>query len=290
MTDKILLLTGANGRTGRAIIKAMTARDIPVRAFIRDQAQAGELEALGVRECAVGDLRDPQSIIAAMKGAAKLLHIGPPMHPEEVEITEALLAAATAEKLEHFIYYSVMHPVRRDVRHHRLKLDAEEKVIESGLNYTIVQPGRYMQHFTPLWRGIVEKGVVTMPFSPAQEFSVVDLNDLAEACAIIAASERHYFATYELAGPDLLSHHAIAEMMSTVAGRKVEAAQTSLDALAEKARAAGASEDRITQMIAMNKHYDAYGFRGNGNVLQYLLGRPATRLTSYLKRLNSGEG
>lgn len=290
MTDKILLLTGANGRTGRAIIKAMVARDIPVRAFIRDQAQASELEALGVRECAVGDLRDRQSITAAMKGAAKLLHIGPPMHPEEVEITEALLAAAKAEKLEHFIYYSVMHPVRRDVRHHRLKLDAEEKVIESGLNYTIVQPGRYMQHFTPLWPGILEKGVVTMPFSPEQEFSVVDLNDLAEACAIIAASERHYFATYELAGPDLLSHHAIAEMMSTVAGRKVEAAQTSLDALAEKARAAGASEDRITQMIAMNKHYDAYGFRGNGNVLQYLLGRPATRLTSYLKRLNSGEG
>lgn len=288
MTDKILLLTGANGRTGRAIIKAMAAKDIRVRAFIRDMSQEAELKKLGAAECVLGDLREAETIKAAVHGAHKLLHIGPPMHPEEVGITERLLAAANEAQLEHFIYYSVMHPVRRDVRHHRLKLDAEEKVIESGLNYTIMQPGRYMQHFTPLWPKIVDSGVVAMPFSPQQEFSVVDLNDLAEACAIVAASDRHYFATYELAGPEKLSHNAIAALMSEVIGKPVHAEQTSFEALAEKARAAGANEDRVTQMITMNKHYDSHGFRGNGNILQYLLGRPAGRLTSYLRRLHEG--
>lgn len=285
MTDKPLLLTGANGRTGRAIIKAMVAGGIPVRAFIRDAAQADELKALGVAECAVGDMTDAASIAAAMKGAGKLLHIGPPMHPDEVEITQRFIDAALAEGLAHFIYYSVMHPLRRDVRHHKLKLDAEEALIESGLTYTIVQPGRYMQHFVPQWAKILNDGVVSMPFSTKQQFNIVDLADLAEACAVVAASDKYHFGTFELAGPEALSHEDVAKIMGDLIGKPVRAEQVSLEAMAEKARAAGASEDRIEQMIAMNSHYDHHGFRGNPVILEHLLGRPATRLKDYLKTL-----
>ncbi len=285
MSEDLLLLSGANGRTGRAILKAMVSRGIRVRAFIRDAGQASELEALGAAECFVGDMTDAQSMEAAVQGCTKLLHIGPPMHPEEIEITQRFIDAAKKADLDHFIYYSVMHPLRRDVRHHRLKLECEEALVESGLQYTILQPGRYMQHFVPQWPNILEKGVITMPFSTQQEFSIVDLADLAEAAAVVASSNEHHYATYELSGPELLSHDNIAEIMSKALDRPVRAEQVSLDAMADKARAAGANEDRIGQMVAMNGHYDRHGFRGNSNVLQMLLGRPATRLKSYVQDL-----
>ncbi len=43
----------------------------------------------------------------------------------------------------------------REVRHNRLKLDAEEVLIESGLPYTIVQPMRYMQHLALIWHKVL---------------------------------------------------------------------------------------------------------------------------------------
>lgn len=285
MENDLLLLTGANGRTGRAILAAMNKQGVPVRAFIRSKAQEDELAALGARDCAVGDMQDQASIAAAMEGVTRVLHIGPPMHPEEVAITENFIRAAQTADVEHFIYYSVMHPLRRDVRHHRLKLDAEEVLVESGLPYTIVQPSRYMQHLAPIWPWVVEEAVHAMPFSVEQKFSVVDLYDLATACAIVASSSDHFYATYELAGPEALSQTDMAAIISDVLGSRVTAEAVPLEKVAAKARAAGTNEDRVEQMLTMNRHYDTHGFCGNPNILEYLLGRPATRFRSYVESL-----
>lgn len=71
-----------------------------------------------------------------------------------------------------------MHPLLRDIRHHRLKLQAEQLLVESGLVYSIVQPERYMQHLEKIWTQICDTDVHSMPFDIDQRFSVVDLNDL----------------------------------------------------------------------------------------------------------------
>jgi uncharacterized protein YbjT (DUF2867 family) len=289
MDKKPLLLTGANGRTGRAILQAMVRHGIPVRAFIRKPEQAADLRALGAAEIAVGDMADPASIDAAVEGAGTILHIGPPMHPDEREITARFIAAAKTNGLAHFIYYSVMHPLRREVRHHRLKLDAEEALIESGLSYTIVQPSRYMQHLVPIWPRVMQDGVHAMPFNVHGKYNIVDLDDLAEACAMVAANPaKHQYATYELAGPEALSQTDMAAIISDVIARPVRAEAIPLDVVAQKARAAGADDDRVEQMLIMNRHYDAHGFRGNPNILEYLLGRPATRFRAYVARLANG--
>ena len=157
-----------------------------------------------------------------------LVHIGPPMHPDELTMTQHFLRAAAAQKLAHLVYYSVMHPLRRDVRHHRLKLETEVRVIESGLTYTIVQPTRYMQHVENIWNAVTDQGLHAMPFN-----------------------------TQALP----------------------------LEVMAERARAAGVSADRIEQMRVMNDPYDRYGFRGNPNVLAMLLGRAPTRYRDYLRQL-----
>lgn len=286
MDKQPLLLTGANGRTGRAILKAMFRHGIPVRAFIRRAEQAEDLLALGASECAVGDMTAAASIEAAVKGAGAVLHIGPPMHADELEITKCFIEAAKAARVSHFIYYSVMHPLRRDVRHHRLKLDGEEALIESGLPYTIIQPSRYMQHLVPIWRQVTEDGVHAMPFNVDGQYNVVDLDDLAEACAVVAANpEKHIFATYELAGPEALSQTDMASIISEIIGKPVRAQAIPLDVVEQMARVAGTSDDRVEQMLVMNRHYDAHGFRGNPNILEYLLGRPATTFRTYVETL-----
>ncbi len=280
-----ILLTAANGRTGRAVLTALKEAGASVKVFIRDEGQWPELQALGASAYAVGDMEDAASIEAAVEGFEKLVHIGPPMHPHEIEITDRLIDAGLKTGLKQFIYYSVMHPLRRAVRHHRLKLDAEEHVIESGLPYTIVQPTRYMQHLAPIWSSVKDKGEHAMAFSTEVKFNVADLRDLADATAVVATQPGHLYATYELAGPEPLSQTDMAAIISEVLGRDVTARAIPLDELEQKARAAGASDDRVEQMLTMNDHYDRFGFRGNPNVLRWLLGRELRRFQDYVKDL-----
>ena len=281
-----VLVTGANGRTGRPIVAALAGKGLAVRAFLRKADQVADLEDLGAESCAIGDMTDKASIVAAVDSCDKIVHIGPPMHPLEVEITENFIEAAVRGGVSHFIYYSVMHPLRREVRHHRLKLDAEEKLIESGLPYTIVQPCRYMQHLEPIWSAVLAQGVHAMPFSTKKKFSVVDLLDLAEAVAIVAARDSDIYASYELAGPEPLSQADMARIISSVTGKEITARATPIAAMKDAAAAKGVPDDKIEQMIVMNTHYDQYGFPGNPNVLRWLLGREPTRYEAYVRRLS----
>lgn len=285
MPNTKVLLTGANGRTGRPVVSALNERGAKVCAFIRDSQQETALKAIGAAECAIGDMEDQSSIEAAMSGCTKIVHIGPPMHPNEVEITKNFIRAATKQKLEHFVYYSVMHPLRRDVRHHRLKLDAEEALIESGLAYTILQPMRYMQHLESIWTAVNDSAVHEMPFNTDVKFNVVDLLDLADATAIVCEENRHLYATYELAGPEALSQRDMARILSEELDRPVKARSISVEQLQENARSKQFSDDKIEQMTIMNQHYDQYGFQGNPNVLTWLIERPPTTFRQYVQRL-----
>ena len=171
------------------------------------------------------------------------------------------------------------------MRHHRLKLDAEEELIESGLPYTIVQPIRYMQHLAMIWKKVLDTGVHNMPFNVDVKFNVADLRDLAEATAIVATEPGHLYITYELAGPEALSQRDMAAVISRVLGRVIRAEALSLEQVEKNARAAGAGDDRVTQMLTMNGHYDQFGFRGNPNVLRWILGREPNTYENYVKRL-----
>ena len=281
----IILLTGANGKTGRAVLAALVGLRADVRVFIRDESQWPALEALGAKSYALGDMLDPETIALAVAGCNKVIHIGPPMHLEEVSITRHFLEAARQQGVEHFIYYSVMHPLRREVRHRRLKLDAEELVVESGLPYTIVQPIRYMQHLLPIWTRVLEEGVHAMPFNTDVQFNVVDLKDLAEAVAIIAIEQGHQYATYELAGPESLSQQQMANIITDVIGKPVSAEAILPEQIRASALAKGFSSDRAEQMVIMNQHYDDYGFLGSPNVLSWILGRPPGTYREFVERV-----
>ena len=284
-----VLLTAANGRTGRRVLAALASAGAHVKVFIRDDAQWPALKELGASDVAVGDMEDDQAVDAAVAGCERLVHIGPPMHPREREITARFRTAALRHGVEHFVYYSVMHPLLRDIRHHRLKLDTEQDIVESALTWTILQPARYMQHLAPIWPRVQETGVHAMPFSTTQRFSVVDLEDLAAATARVATEPGHEHACYELAGPEPLSQEDMAATIGRLLGREIRAAALSLEDMERGARAKGASDDRVAQMIAMNAHYDAHGFRGNPRVLRWLLGREPARFADYVQRLIDGQ-
>ncbi|NKB42640.1 MAG: NAD(P)H-binding protein [Alphaproteobacteria bacterium] len=282
-----VLVTGSHGRTGKPVVKALSNQGAVVTAFVRDANQEDEMKTLGASKIAVGDMDDPKTIKSALEGCDAIVHIGPPMHPDEKTMTGHFVSAAKEAGLSKFVYYSVMHPLRREVRHHSLKLDTEEMLIESGIPYSIVQPMRYMQHLEPIWKKVTNEGVHAMPFNTHIKFNVVDLLDLADATAKVTLDDGWLYGTYELAGPESLSQTDMADIISTVISKPVTAEQVPIKAMQEKAKAGGASDDRVRQMSIMNEHYDAFGFLGNSRILELVLGRKANTFEEYVRRLST---
>jgi uncharacterized protein YbjT (DUF2867 family) len=281
----MILVTGAAGKTGRAVIQALVARGSAVRALVHRPDQAGPLEALGARETISGDMRLRATMEDATRGVRAIYHICPNVSPDEVEIAEIAVAAARRAGVQHFVYHSVLHPQVEAMPHHWHKLRVEELLFESGMPYSILQPAAYMQNMLAHWDQVVEQGIYPVPYALEARMSVVDLEDVAEAAAIVLTSPEHVGAIYELAGPEALTQVEIAGILEAQLGRAVRARQVPLDKWEKQARSAGLGAYPIEALIRMFQYYDRHGFWGNSQVLSWLLGRPPSSFASFVERI-----
>lgn len=282
-SSTVTLVTAASGKTGQKCVEALLARGARVRGLVRREDAAAQLRVMGA-EAYVGDLFDSATTEAAMRGVDAIVHICPPMHPLEDQLAATLIDQAARANVGRFVLYSVLHP-HIDVPHHRRKLKAEQTLIDSGVPFTILQPCRYMHHLEPIWREVLTSGVHRMPFSTTTRFNLVHLRDLAEATAIVATGAEHAHAIYELAGPEALSQEDCVRIIGDILGRTIVAQARPLEDFLEKARAAGMPAARLEVFDVMNRHYDAHGLQGNGNVLRWLLGRAPVTFAEYVRTL-----
>ena len=136
----MILITGAAGKTGKAVIKALVARGAVVRAFVRNLAHEATLRAMGVSEVVAGEMDDADALSLAVRGVDAIHHICPNVSPHEVAFAKALVAEAASEGVSRLVYHSVLHPQIEAMPHHWNKLRAEEMLFASALDITILQP------------------------------------------------------------------------------------------------------------------------------------------------------
>lgn len=99
MAHPRILVTGATGKTGAAVVAQLRERDWPVRALVhRRDARSAALDALGV-ETIVADLFDPDQLLDAMRGVARAYYC-PPWHPYMLQSAMAFAVAARQARLE----------------------------------------------------------------------------------------------------------------------------------------------------------------------------------------------
>jgi NAD(P)H dehydrogenase (quinone) len=280
----MILITGAAGKTGRAVIQRLVDTGQAVRALARRPDQVIWLEKLGVQEVMVGDMGDQAVMDQAVRGVGAVYHICPNMHPEEIRIGEIVLHAAQSAAVERFVYHSVLHPQIEAMAHHWQKLRVEEKLLESGLSFSILQPAAYMQNVLANWDRINNEGIYAIPYAVDTRVSMVDLQDIAEVAAKTLVETGHAGAIYELCGPDVLSQRDVAAALEMVLGRPVRAEAVPIETWEQGARDAGLSDYALETLSKMFLHYEAFDFWGSPRVLGWLLGRSPTSFNQFLER------
>jgi NAD(P)H dehydrogenase (quinone) len=289
----LILVTGAAGKTGRGLLGQLLARGLSVRAWVRSEDHSGQLPAHSNLEVHIGDMAQSTHWRSALEGVGCVYHIAPNMHPSEAEMGAVAVEAAAARGRPRFVLHSVLHPQSIAMPHHERKLRVEAKLIDSGLDFTILQPAAYMQNLKPAFRAAKAHGKYRPPYPESTVINLVDLSDVVEAAANVIQSARYGGSSLELAGPDNLSQHEIAASMAAAIGAPVTAQAQTVDTWADGARKAGMAEGRITDFVQMFNYYAGHGFVGNARVLEMVLGRPPRYLAEILKEMlemESGAG
>ncbi len=280
----MILVTGAAGKTGRAVIRALAAKGEVVRALVHRPEQIRSVEALGAQQVVVGDMRVQATMDQAAQGVRAVYHICPNVSSDEVIIGQVAITAARSAGVEHFVYHSVLHPQVEAMPHHWQKLRVEEQLFESGLPYIILQPAAYMQNVLAHWDQIIEQGVYPVPYAVETRLGMVDLEDVAEAAAVVLTEPGHAGAVYELAGVEVLSQAEVATILSQQLGRPVRAEAVPLETWERRARESGLGDYQVKTLAKMFRYYECYGFWGNPRVLGWLLGRPPTTFAVFVER------
>ena len=285
----MILVTGAAGKTGKAVIRALVRRGAPVRAFIRNSAHEAALKAIGASEVVVGAMDDPQALARATHGIEAIYHICPNVSPHEMSFAKALVDAATSSGVSRFVYHSVLHPQIEAMPHHWNKLRVEEMLLSSGLAITILQPTAYMQNSLAEWDRMVSDGIYRVPYPIETRLSLVDLDDVAEAAATVLTNAGHSDATYELVGTPPLSQIEIAAAFGRALKKAIRAEAEPVEGWDTRARNAGMDDYSRETLMKMFRAYARDGLTGNSNVLGWLLDRPPTSLADFAARIAAAQ-
>lgn len=288
----MILITGAAGKTGKAIVRKVAEKRGVVKAWVFRAEQIQEVEALGAKEVIVGDMRDSKILRQALQNVDIIYLICPNVHPDEISIASEIIEAAARTGVRQFVYHSVLHPQIEAMPHHWNKMRVEEHIFLSGLTFTILQPAVYMQNILVNWGNIIETGKYTVPYDIDSRISMVDLEDVALAAANVLMDIHaedhiplHIGATYELVGTQAITPAQIAAILAQQLGRAVVAEKVSIEIWKSRARNSGMGEYQVNTLVKMFNYYEKFGFWGNPQVLSWLLNRPPTSFESFVKHV-----
>ncbi|MEA2655694.1 MAG: hypothetical protein QOI23_1059 [Chloroflexota bacterium] len=235
----MILIAGATGHLGTALVELLTLHGRRVRVLTRDASRARRLFGTEV-EVVTGDVCEPPSLASALVGVDTVISAvtgfgpggGGPRAVDQ-QGNENLITAAEAAEVKHFVLVS-MHGARRDhpLDLYRAKFVAEERLRKSSLAWTIIRPTVFME----LWAGIVgdsliKSGKATVFGHGDNPINLVSVRDVARFVEMAALDPALRGAVIDVGGPENLTLNEVVDTLAATSGRTAAARHISLTAM-----------------------------------------------------------
>ena len=259
MSERAVLVTGASGRVGGAVVDALHGR-APLRAATRGGGDGGSDGVVPVRF----DFTEPATYGQALDGVGAVFLMRP---PQMARGRVVVLSVRGAERV-------------RVLPHHAL----EREVMARPFAWTMLRPADFMQNLQTVHRrSIVERGEIAVP-AGAGRSGFIDVADVGAVAALALTREGHAGRGYTLTGPEALTFGEVAEALSNVLGRRVRYRPVSLPRFVLEERRHGAPLPLALVMGALYTVQRLGGADGVTGEVERTLSRPATRIETYLRR------
>jgi uncharacterized protein YbjT (DUF2867 family) len=278
-TGKILI-TGATGNVGSAVLENLVTTDLNLRTLAHDESKAQSLRDRGV-EAIVGDFLEPETLGPALEGVSTVFLLTP-IHPDQVTQASNVIKAAKESGHEPRIVRLSVHQASHEApaRNSRQHAQIEDELRSSGLLYTFLRPQSFMQNTLVAARTVASEGRIYQPFKDAK-LGMIDARDIGEVAAKVLTEEGHEGEVYTLTGPAAISLYDVAEVLSEILGREVSYISIPLEKGKEAMLGMGLSEWRVDVLIEYAKaHSEGYSDFTTEEVEQ-LTGHPATSYKTF---------
>jgi len=263
-----VLVTGGTGFVGPHVVHALRARELPVRALVREPKRAARLAAWGV-ELVSGDITDPTSLRAACAGVDAVVHLVAVIKGSRADFervmeqgTRNVVAAAQDAGVRRFLLASALgldERTRDAVPYFAAKWEMEQAVQGSGLEHVIFRPsfvfgrdGGVLPTFVRLARFAPVTPIVGPGTQRLQPIWVEDVAAyFAEAIDRPAAANR----TFELGGPDAPDWNELWARLKRALGSRRPSIHVPVGlmraqaALTEKLPGAPVTRDQLTMLV-----------------------------------------
>ena len=278
----MIVITGATGKLGQHVIASLL-KSVPassIIAAVRNPAKAQDLAAKGV-QVRQADYNDGASLDAAFKGATKILLISSSEVGQRALQHQNVVDAAKRAGVSLLAYTSVL---RADTS--PLGLAAEHVITEaairaSGLPYSFLRNGWYLENHTEHLAPVLEHGVVLGAAQDGRFSSAARLDYAAAAAAVLVADQPQ--AIYELAGDHGFTLAEYAAEVARQSGKAIVYKDMPQADFKAALVSVGVPEGFADLLADSDAGAAKGGLEDNGRQLSALIGRPTTSLFEAVK-------
>lgn len=290
------LVVGATGTLGSEICRLLAASGKPVRALVRQSSapdKVAALRALGA-EIAVGDLKDPASLEAACRGARSVISTASSTlsrrEGDSIESVDhrgqlSLVDAAANAGIERFVLVSFPH-IGVDFPLQSAKRDAEERLRQSRMKYTILQPTMFTEVWlSPALGFDAANGTAQIYGTGQNRISWISFRDVASFAVAALDNPKADNAVIKLGGPEALSPAEVVKLAEQTFGRKMNVQHVPEEAL--RAQFGSATDSLQKSFAALMLSYAAGETIDMADTLRAF---PGQRLTSVREHFQASNG
>jgi len=275
----MILLTGASGSAGGAVLKAVAKANRPFRAMYRSREDAARVSAN--IPTVIADFADKPSLRRALEGVDTVYLVCSPVR-ELVELESNMVDACRETGVRHVVLNSALGAGDYSKSFPSWHRKVEEKLKASGLEYTILRPNSFMQNILTYYApSIRTQGAFYAAMGNART-SFIDVRDLAAVATKTLTTGGHTGKTYELNGPQALTYAEVAEKISRASGRTVQYVDIPVERQKQSMLDQRMPEWQVTALLDLQAYYT--GGKGGevDEVLANLLGRTPTTMDQFL--------
>ncbi len=275
----MILITGASGSVGKAVLQEAIRKESEVRAMYRSKGEAAK--APSGCEAVLADYADKQSLRKALEGVNSVYVVCSPI-PQLVNLESNMLDACKESRVKHVVLNSALgagdYPKSFPSWHRKV----EDKLKTSGMSYTILRPNGFLQNIVAFNApSIRAQGAFYVAMGDAK-VSYLDVGDIAVVAVKTLQGGAHAGKTYELNGPEAISNGELANRISKVTGRTVNYLDIPESAQREAMLGMGMPEWRVTALLELQQYYKQGGGAKTDGLLRDLIEREPVTLDQYL--------
>lgn len=275
----MILVTGATGNVGRELTKKLFDKSLPVRVFVRDRTHARPIAFPGI-EVVEGDFARSDTFARALDGVDHFFLLIPSSANAEQQQRNFVDAAKRA-RVKHIVKLSqfAANPGAPD-RFRRYHAAVEYHILKSRIPYTFLRPNLFMQGLLNFRSAIESQGTFYAPAGNAR-ISVIDVRDIASVAVAALTRSEHENQTYELTGPEALTHTEMAIELSEAFGKPVKFVDVPPEGMLQTLLGMRMPRWQAEGFIEDYDHYRRGEAAAITSTVRDITGEPATRFAQF---------